>query len=652
MKIRNNVQNKSKRMLIIICLLFVLIFILNIFSHFNLNNKPNENITVFTISENENSMPETRTSADAFTRNNGNGNISLAFFYELGCDCTDHAMMVLGHIEDKYPNVQQFWYNISNVNNHIKMINFSEAYNVPNTNRSDTPFIFIGDYYLYYFGIQNDSISEIIDSYLGTDVPLWPAWELTWTMHIAFFYDSSNAATAAIQNNVETLNTTWNQNESHLIIHKYLLDEPTDKLLFDAYFIEFNLSKNTQFNDPAEIFAGVFIGDDFLLNEDIIYDSLNSTVTKYSGRNTGLKDISPDISGGKICVVIFYNPNCGECSMARKILVDMKAKYPDLNVIEYSTGDQDNDILKHTYFDHYKVPTRKRGTLGVFIGDKYFLNVNSLDNGIEDQIQRYKDGVECPDLEPNKEIVKDTFNTFTILAVMGAGLVDSINPCAIATLIFFIGYLFITGRTKKQILVIGMAYTLGIFITYTALGLGFYYLIATSSNRIVMFARLLYPVMAIILYLCGFYSLYDFNKARKGKKEEMKLQLPKPVKSLIGRVIKHNVKLRYFTLIAILTGVVISLLEFLCTGQVYLPTIVLVVQTVPEFQAEAIGLLLLYNLMFVLPLIFIFTAVYRGMGSEQLMKALDENRALIKLIFAFVFFCFGTWMLFYSFAYF
>lgn len=639
---------RNRIILILILLIFMFSLMVNIFHtpSGNFNDHTHENVTLSPASQ----EPATRSNGD----NNDvfGGNISLAFFFDPGCECTKDGKIVMNYIAIKYPEVHQFWYNLSldlGTTNYTKMIDFFEAYNVPGGDggiRDDTPFVFIGDYYLHHEGIQNDSVSELIEKYQGMDVPLWPEWELAWTMHIAFFYDPTTQTSQSSLDNVQLLNSTWNRNFTHLIIHNYSLENPTNKLLLAAYFSEFNLSRVTQFNEPSEIYSGIFIGDDFLLNENISYDLLNRTVTKYSGRNTPLHDISPDLTGGKICIVFFYSPTCGDCHKARRILEDMKAKYPDVNVKEYNVGDPDNEILKQTYFDYYNV--EEGGTLGVFIGDKYFVDPEALDDGIEAQIKRYEDGCDCADLEPDKEIVKDTFNSFTILAVMGAGLVDSINPCAIATLIFFIGYLSVTGRTKRQILIIGLAYTLGIFITYMVLGLGIYYLIAKSSDQIEMFARLLYPTMAAIVIFFGLYSLYDFFKARKGKKEEMKLQLPKPIKSLISRMIKHQVKLRYFTLIAILTGVIISMLEFLCTGQVYLPTIVLVFAEVPEFQGQAAGLLLLYNLMFVLPLIIIFVGVYFGMSSEQLQDGLDRHRPLIKLLTAIVFFCLAVWLIWYS----
>jgi cytochrome c biogenesis protein CcdA len=537
---------------------------------------------------------------------------------------------------------------MSDINNELKLIDFQDAYNIPPQFRGDTPFVFIGDYYLHDEGVLINVVSEIIDDYSDEVVPLWPAWNVSVTMHIAFFSNQTHSNVTRIINTIQLLNDSWNENVRLLIVHNYSLENPTNGLLFQEYFKEFNLSKHTSYNDSSQLFAGVYIGDDFFLNSDITFEALNDTIKKNLGQNVPLKDITIPLPGGKICLLFFYSPTCGDCHQARKILEKMKGRYPDLDVREYSIADTDNRILQESYFEYYEVPTSKQGTLGVFIGEKYFVDPDKLDDEIEDVIKAKLDGCPCPEVKADKGVVVDKFTGFTVLTVMAAGLVDGVNPCAFATLIFFIMYLSKTGRTKKQVLGIGIAYTLGIFFTYLALGLGLYALIAKSSSEIEIVSKLLFPIMGVIAFILGFYSLYDYFKARKGKKEDMKLQLPKSIKKLIGRTIKQQVQLKYFALIAIITGVLIALFEFLCTGQVYLPTIMVIVAEVPEYQAIGVLYLVLYNLMFVLPLIIIFGLVYFGMSSEQLQCVLDRRRAIIKLLFAAVFFGLGIFLLGYS----
>ena len=656
--------NNSNQMSYIIFSLILIIIFLSIDIGFLIKNESNVTIhdgPAILFSEQEQNQEPTlawnvySTQIETVGRSNGNikvSNISLALFFSPTCPCSQDAFDELDKVAAKISDFELISYNISIYENKLKMIDFMEAYNVPPNIRLDTPFLFVGDYYLHHYGVTYENVSKILLKYRNITVPLWPSWEPAWTIHIAFFYNPEVEYYGSLNDIIDQIKYTWNSEIDHVIIHEYSFANQTNSLLFEAYFSVFNLSMNTSYQDPSEIFAGVFIGDCYFLNQEINYQQVNATISNNSGQNVPLKNIRPNITGGDICILFFRSVTCGTCDTARTILENLKAKYPELDVKEYNIGVPENLILQHSYFDYYDVPTKDRGTLGVFIGDSYFV-ADDVEDGnfkadLEEQIRRYEMGCDCPDVDADKDVVKEEFSSFTVLAVLAAGLVDSINPCAIATLIFFIGYLSATGRTKKQVLIIGMAYTLGIFITYMVLGLGLYSIISTASNELEILSQGLYPTMAIITFIFGFYSIYDYKKAQVGKKDEMKLQLPKTVKSLIGRVIKEQVKLRYFAMIAIVTGVIISTLEFLCTGQVYLPTIVVVVRTVPEFQGQAVLLLFLYNLMFILPLIIIFSAVYRGMSSEQLQVKLDKNRAIFKLLTAMVFFALGAILLWYS----
>src|SRR3989338_4742567 len=56
-----------------------------------------------------------------------------------------------------------------------------------------------------------------------------------------------------------------------------------------------------------------------------------------------------------------------------------------------------------------------------------------------------------------------------------AGLADGINPCAIGMMVMLLGYLVIFHRKqRRQLIVIGGAYILTVFLTYLVIGLGFY----------------------------------------------------------------------------------------------------------------------------------------------------------------------------------
>jgi cytochrome c biogenesis protein CcdA len=81
-----------------------------------------------------------------------------------------------------------------------------------------------------------------------------------------------------------------------------------------------------------------------------------------------------------------------------------------------------------------------------------------------------------------------------------------------------------------------------------------------------------------------------------------------------------------------------------CTGQVYLPTIIFV-SSIPELQIQAYLYLILYNLLFILPLVVIFILVYYGTTSSDLTRFLQQRAAAVKFAMGLVFVALGSWLL-------
>ena len=66
----------------------------------------------------------------------------------------------------------------------------------------------------------------------------------------------------------------------------------------------------------------------------------------------------------------------------------------------------------------------------------------------------------------------DRFKQFSLWGVLIAGLIDGLNPCAFATIVFLVSYLSFLGKQSKEILTYGIIFTLGVFIAYIIAGWG------------------------------------------------------------------------------------------------------------------------------------------------------------------------------------
>lgn len=129
--------------------------------------------------------------------------------------------------------------------------------------------------------------------------------------------------------------------------------------------------------------------------------------------------------------------------------------------------------------------------------------------------------------------------------------------------------------------------------------------------------------------------------------KKIRLQLPEVFKKKAYSTIIEETRTRNIFIAAFLSGIVISLAEVVCTGQIYLPTILFVV-TMSHLKMKGIFYLAIYNLAFIVPLLIVFTAVYKLVSTESLIKKMESNIGRIKILFAILFFAFSFILWIYS----
>ena len=175
-----------------------------------------------------------------------------------------------------------------------------------------------------------------------------------------------------------------------------------------------------------------------------------------------------------------------------------------------------------------------------------------------------------------------------------------------------------------------------------------------SLKHFYFLMKLFYYSVAGFCFLLSLFSLYDYFQFRKTKKSEgLILQLPRFLKRKINLVIGKGLRQRQFPRkvelcgISFLVGTCVSILEAACTGQVYIPTIAFVLK-VPQLRLKAFIHLILYNIMFILPLIFIFILSLIGVNSQRLNQFLKNNLGKMKITIAGFFFFLGILMVWLS----
>ncbi len=199
--------------------------------------------------------------------------------------------------------------------------------------------------------------------------------------------------------------------------------------------------------------------------------------------------------------------------------------------------------------------------------------------------------------------------------VIVASLVDSINPCAFSILLLTIAFLFSLGRTRGNILKIGGIYISGLFFVYVLIGLGILQVLNFFGVP-----HFMSRVGATILIIFGAINIINdiFPKF------PIKFGIPKSVHSRIGALM-YKASLPT----AFILGALVGVFEFPCTGGPYL--LVLGLLHDQSTYVKGLAYLLLYNLIFVLPLVLILLIASNPTLLEKVRGWQKEERRAMKL---------------------
>ncbi len=355
---------------------------------------------------------------------------------------------------------------------------------------------------------------------------------------------------------------------------------------------------------------------------------------------------------GKVNLIYFFEVGCKVCARVTSHLNYLNKQYPSIKVIEYEAEGSETLGLLQAFLITYKIPEDVDIVPSVFFGTQYLLSddltFENLESMIRDEIDKKIDPLELvkPNIEAGQNKILEIFEKITFLAIIIAGLIDGINPCAFATLLFFISYLTVVGRTKKEILVVSLGFAATVFLTYFAISLGLFHALR-GLTFLPRMAKYIYFIMGAVTLLFAVLSFYDFIQYRKGHFEKGVLQVSSKMRNRINRVIKKEGKIHNLLIGAIVTGFLVSLLEFTCTGQVLVPTLGAVLSH-PELRVRSLLWIFLYNVAFIAPLLVIFFLFYNGVSSEKLGKFWRAESPAIKFIMGIVFILLGTLIIYFG----
>ncbi|MCR4335149.1 MAG: hypothetical protein NUV57_01280 [archaeon] len=217
--------------------------------------------------------------------------------------------------------------------------------------------------------------------------------------------------------------------------------------------------------------------------------------------------------------------------------------------------------------------------------------------------------------------------------VIFTGLIDGINPCAFGVLLFFIAFLYTIRRSKMEIYKVGFVFIFMIFLTYLLIGLGLLQAILISGVP-----HLFGKISTVLMLALALVNIKDYFFYGKW----FSLKIP----SFAAPIIKE--RMNDMTLAGvIILGFLVGLCTFPCSGGIYVG--ILSLMAIQTTFIEGLGLLLLYNVMFVVPLIIILFVASNEKVADKLNDWEKNNKKNMKLASGIVMLILAAILWFFSF---
>jgi cytochrome c biogenesis protein CcdA len=350
----------------------------------------------------------------------------------------------------------------------------------------------------------------------------------------------------------------------------------------------------------------------------------------------------------RVSLDYFFSPGCPECErFKRTVIPELESRFEgfyDLSPHDMNKAETIPLLLAY----QRRCGNTRNGRISLIVDHTDFLSgYATISTGMCDRIneaftRRQAEGWTPPappevTKEETDAIARKGAEAVTLSVVAFGGLVDGVNPCAISTLIFFLSVLAVAKAARRTRLLVGISFIAASFLTYTALGLGILLIFrqAPSFNAVKRTVETVIGLGMIPLAALSFRDALRFR--RSGRPEDVSLQIPKRIKSGIHAFMNARLGVGGPILGGLITGAGVTVLESVCTGQSYIPTLAYIIKS-DGSDVHAWVLLLVYNLLFILPLAAVFICFHRGVQLQALIGWSKRNlvgaKILLGLFFA------------------
>jgi cytochrome c biogenesis protein CcdA len=326
----------------------------------------------------------------------------------------------------------------------------------------------------------------------------------------------------------------------------------------------------------------------------------------------------------------FYGDGCSHCEKVKPLIAELQNKYPELNITLLEIyNNADNRLLLMAMSQKYGVTNS--GVPVIFIGNSTLLGDTEIKDRFESEILIEKQRLSSCNGTAGSVILNNDFTCpqespqLSPPLVIFAAMADSANPCGLSVLVFLLIPIAVAG-SRGRILLMGGVYATAMFLFHLVIGIGLFSVFSLSG-----FSRTFALTGGAIALLLGIITIADVLR----NKETFFLSIPESQKGLLGRYIRIASIPAAFVL-----GLLAGILGFSCTGGIYISILGLMGREMTVMSG--LPWLVLYNLVYILPLILITLVVAYGISPKQVESMRVEYKRMLRMVVGVILVVLGT----------
>ncbi len=340
-------------------------------------------------------------------------------------------------------------------------------------------------------------------------------------------------------------------------------------------------------------------------------------------------------------IIDYYGESCPHCARTDATLNELKDEY-GLTVIKKEVyRDSANRAEMFAVYERFGQDPAQGGVPTLLVGNSTLI-IGEMQKYQWENLFGLCNGGACPpgvytastidSVSPLHEQDRTTQLTWGVL--LGAALVDSINPCTLAVMAMLLGVILINDGRKKM-LISGLVFITVVFCMYLLFGLGILHAISSPEITDMFFKIVTVGALAL--------AIMEFNAYFNYKPGFFAVEMPMFIRPYAQKIIDRATSLPGVAVAAMFCSVFL----LPCSSGPYLMVLAMISKAV---TLQSLTYLVIYNLVFILPMVAITSAVFFGYTTVE--KVGDAKEKYIRkihlvsgaLLFLLFLFMLNEWM--------